>query len=578
MFNFRSLPEFEKWIIMGFIIGIGIGVFTIIVTLLLEFFKDLFLIDILHLFLPEPLRPEFSYKINIFLPLIVGLGGLISGILVYKIAPEAAGGGIDYAIYAYHNVGKMRKRISLVELLSSTVLLGSGGSAGDLGPMGLIGASIASSLSEIFHLTPEDIRKAISIGIGSGVAAIFKAPIGGALLSAEILYKRDFEPEVILPSMIASATSYSIYGLYVGFQPIFGIYPYSFSPLRLPFYAILGAIIGLLSILFVKIYSSITLFFKKLKIPKFIKPAIGGLIAGGLMIFFPELIGTGYGWDYVLEQGDFKLINTYGISLILFLIIMSIAKILSSSLSIGSGGSGGIEAPAFEVGGLVGAAVGEVFHILFPAIVPVVAPFVIIGILTMFGAPAKAPVSVMIIVTEMTNSLQLLPGEMVAVAIAYVISGKYSLYPAQYNTRKESPVHKSEYEVPVMEKLKIADCKIDDIKIYLHDNVGNAIRVMTENQLNSLPVVDSNNTFIGIVYLRDIENQKSSDTVFKYITFGSPYVSTTSSLEHALEIMSRNKARWIPVVENNKLIGIVTIDSVFDAYERESKNIKSNNV
>ncbi|BCS91172.1 MAG: chloride channel protein [Candidatus Micrarchaeota archaeon] len=574
MYRLRSLPYFEKWIILGFIIGVGIGIFAILFTFIYEVFKSLFLTYILHISLPQPFNPEFSYTYNLFIPLVVGLGGLIAGIIVYTLAPEAAGGGIDYAVYAYHNIGKIRKRVSIIDLISSTIILGSGGSAGDLGPMGLIGASVASFLTEILHLSPEDIRKAIAIGIGSGVAAIFKAPIGGALLSAEILYRRDFEPEVILPSIIASAIAYSIYGFYAGFEPFLGVYTYTFSPLQLPFYALFGIVIGILSIVFVKIYSSITTLFKKTKLPNFVKPAIGGLLAGIPMIILPEIIGTGYGWDYILYKGNFSVINTFGIPLILFLFLLAIVKMISSSLTIGSGGSGGIEAPAFEIGALIGASYGEIFHILFPAIIPTVAPFVIIGLLTMFGAPAKTPVSVIIIVTEMTASLQLLPGEMIAVVIAYVITGRYSLYPSQYPTRKDSPADKVEYEVPIMEKLKVKDCKIDNIKIFINNTLEEAIKLMSENNLASLPVIDSNNSFIGILYLRDIENKKRSDKISKYVTLGSPYVSYSSSLEHALEVLGRNKSRWIPVVENNKLQGILTIDSIFEAYERETGRIK----
>ena len=124
----------------------------------------------------------------------------------------------------------MRKRVAFVELFTSTIILGSGGSAVDLGPMGLIAESLASTIAQLFDLTPEDMRRAVAVGISSGVGAIFKAPIGGALLSAEILYRRDLESDVILPSMISSAIAYSIYGSYVGFQPMFGLYPFQYHP------------------------------------------------------------------------------------------------------------------------------------------------------------------------------------------------------------------------------------------------------------------------------------------------------------------------------------------------------------
>ncbi|BFH72812.1 chloride channel protein [Sulfurisphaera javensis] len=571
LLKLSELPYFEKWIILGFIIGIFIGLSAIAFDFLYRLFYTIFLIDILHLSLPKPLNPTFSYTVNPLLILVVTFGGLISGLLT-MLSPEASGGGVDFAIKAYHNRGKIRKRVAFIELFSSSILLGTGGSAGDLGPMGLIGASIASLITEVLGLTPEDIRKAIAIGIGSGIGVIFKAPIGGALLSAEILYRRDFESEVILPSMISSATAYSIYGLYSGFQPIFGIYPYTFSPLRLPLYAILGILIGLTTILFVRIYHEISNMFRKMKVPQYVKTTLGSFLSSILLLFLPELIGTGYGWDYILEAGKINEINTYGIPLLLFLLLIAVAKMISSSFTIGSGGSGGIEAPSFEIGALIGAIVGIIFHNLFPSIVPFIAPFVIIGMLALFGAGAKAPISVMIIVTEMTYSLQLLPGEMVAVAIAYVISGKHTLYPSQFPTRKESPVHRSEYEIPVMLKVKIRQCKLQDVKINPDEKVEKVIELMKEYGLTSMPVVDKNSTFIGIVFYQSIEGKEGR--IGDYVIRGVPTVSLNSNLEDAWEVIARTRSSYVIVTEGEKFIGIVSLEEMLKCYEKRIKRKK----
>ena len=572
-FSVDKLPYFEKWIILGTLIGIAVGLFSIAFTILLEFFQLLFIHIILHISYPKPLGEGGNLRVPPFhpsflVPAIVGLGGLIAGIIIYRISPETAGGGVDFAITVYHKLqGKMRKRVAFVELFTSTIILGSGGSAGDLGPMGLIGGSLASTIAQLFDLTPEDMRRAVAVGIGSGVGAIFKAPIGGALLSAEILYRRDLEPDVILPSMISSAIAYSIYGSYVGFQPMFGLYPFQFSPLRLPFYALLGVIIGLFSILFVKIYSTITLVFKKMKIRDEIKPAIGGVLVGLLILIFPEVMGTGYGWDNLLEFGVIPFSSLPCI----FLLLVGLVKMLASSLTIGSGGSGGIEAPAFEIGAFIGASYGLIVHDLFPNIVPVIAPFVIIGMLTMFGAPAKAPLSVMVIITEMTSSLQLLPGEMIAIALAYVISGKYTLYPAQYPTRRDSPAHRSEYEVPIMENIRVNEVPFTELRINENEDVMNARKLMEEDGYFSLPVVNNEGNFVGAVFYKDIANKKGK--VIEYTVRGIPYVTPSSNIENAWEIITRTKSRWVAVVEKGKLIGVITLDDLFSVYERELKKV-----
>jgi CIC family chloride channel protein len=305
----------------------------------------------------------------------------------------------------------------------------------------------------------------------------------------------------------------------------------------LPFYALLGVIIGLFSILFVKIYSTITLVFKKMKIRDEIKPAIGGVLVGLLILIFPEVMGTGYGWDNLLEFGVIPFSSLPCI----FLLLVGLVKMLASSLTIGSGGSGGIEAPAFEIGAFIGASYGLIVHDLFPNIVPVIAPFVVIGMLTMFGAPAKAPLSVMVIITEMTSSLQLLPGEMIAIALAYVISGKYTLYPAQYPTRRDSPAHRSEYEVPIMENIRVNEVPFTELRINENEDVMSARKLMEEDGYFSLPVVDNEGNFVGAVFYKDIANKKGK--VIEYTVRGIPYVTPSSNIENAWEIITRTKSR-----------------------------------
>ncbi|BDC17985.1 chloride channel protein [Acidianus sp. HS-5] len=573
MLSLGKLPYFEKWILLGVLIGISVGVFSIAFTVLLNLFQFLFIHEILHVEYPKPLGEGGKLIIppfhpNLLIPGIVGLGGLIAGILIYRISPETAGGGLDFAITTYHKLqGKIRKRVAFVELFTSTIILGSGGSAGDLGPMGLIGGSLGSTIAQLLDLTPEDMRKAVAVGIGAGIGAIFKAPIGGALLSAEILYRRDLEPDVILPSMVSAAIAYSIYGSYVGFQPLFGTYPFCFSPLRLPFYALFGVIIGVLSIFFVTLYSSIASAFKRLKIRSELKPAIGGILVGLLVLLFPEVLGTGYGWDNLLEFGVIPSLPLP----CAFLLLIAIVKMISSSLTIGSGGSGGIEAPAFEIGAFLGSSYGLITHNLFPTIVPVIAPFVVIGMLTMFGAAAKAPLSVMIIITEMTSSLQLLPGEMIAVAIAYAISGKYSLYPSQYPTRRDSPAHRSEYEIPVMEEIRIKEVPLTELKIKENDDITLAKKMMEEEGYLSLPVVDNEGNFVGAIFYRDIVNKQGK--VRDYAVRGVPYVTPSANIEHAWEIITRTKSRWVAVVDKGKLLGVVTLDDLFIVYEKELRKI-----
>ena len=245
------------------------------------------------------------------IPLVTTVGGLCSGILVYGFAPEAEGHGTDAAIDAFHNKkGEIRSRIPLVKLVASAITIGSGGSAGREGPTAQIGAGFGSFLSKRLHLSVKDRRIAVAVGIGAGIGSIFKAPFGGAIMSAEILYMGDFEVETLLPAFIASTVGYSIFASYAGWTPIFGYLNLSAftDPLVLPFYAVLGIVCGLVGIVYVKGFYGTRAFFQRLRMPRFLKPALGGLLVGIIGMFLPQVLGMGYGWLQIVMSGNFVLL------------------------------------------------------------------------------------------------------------------------------------------------------------------------------------------------------------------------------------------------------------------------------
>ncbi|MEM4085886.1 MAG: chloride channel protein [Saccharolobus sp.] len=573
-----SLSYFEKWFILGIILGIIAGLAATVFYELLHVFEYIFIFRFINMSYPRPLGEggtlDFVFHPGNYLliPVSTTIGGLISGIIVYTLAPEAEGHGTDAVIKAYHYFqGKIRWIVVPVKIIASAITIGSGGSAGREGPTAQFSAGIGSIVADLLHLSPDDRRKAVAVGIGAGIGTIFKTPIGGAILAAEILYRRDIEPEVIYPAIIASAIGYTIFGSIFGFTPVFGYYSGTFNPLRLPLYAVLGLIAGLFAILYPKVFYSINRLFKKIPIPNHVKPAIGGAITGLIALLAPEILATGYGWINLVEFEKFNALYSPILPVLVLIVALPFLKIIATSFTVGSGGSGGVFAPGLFIGAYVGASVGLLFHYFFPNLVPTIAPFVIIGMMSFFAGAGKVPLSVIIMVTEMTSSLQLLPGAMIAVAISYLVSGNNTIYISQLPTRRDSPAHKSEYEIPIMEKIRVSECKLRDIKVYIDDEVSKAIELLNENNFMSLPVVDHNNKFLGIVYLRDLEKARSNDTIVKYLTRGSPYVTPSSTLEQALEIMSRNKARWVSVVDNDKFLGVLTIESLLEAYKLKLK-------
>jgi len=540
---------------------------------------EYFLLEsVIGLTVPRPLGEggslifQFHATRYYLIPFVVAAGGAISGLLVYSLAPEAEGHGTDAAISAYHyREGKVRWRVIPIKLISSAFTIGSGGSAGREGPTAQLSAGIGSMIADLMGLTPEDRRRAVAVGIGAGIGTIFKTPIGGAILAAEILYKRDLEPDVIFPALVASAVGYSIFGSIEGFTPIFGNYTGSFDPIRLPLYAILGLIAGLMGLFYIKTFYGVHDTFKRVRLSPYLKPVIGGLLTGTIALLAPEVMATGYGWINLLEYEKFT--EFYSLLPVLYLLVLlPFIKVLATSLTIGSGGSGGVFAPGMFIGAFVGGDVGLLFHFLFPQLVPSIAPFVIIGMVSMFGGAAKAPLSVLIMVTEMTGSLQLLPGAMIAVAISYLVTGNQSIYRSQVPTRRESPAHASEYEQALLAKIKVAQCKLRDIKVSAISSVEETISIMMRNNFFSIPVVDNDDNFLGVAYMRDILG-KSGD-VGKFVVRGVQTVMRQSSLEEALETMSRTKARWAPVVEKGKLLGVLVMEDAMEVYREELVKLK----
>lgn len=449
------LPQsyYVKWLILGVILGVVSGISAAVFYLALKFAERLFMVELVGLQLPEPLGEGGSLNYSFhasrpwLIPISVALGGLLSGLIVYTWAPEAEGHGTDAAINAFHRLGgKIRRRVPPIKLVASAITIGSGGSAGAEGPASQLSAGIGSLIADLLGLSERDRRIAVAVGIGAGIGAIFKAPIGGALLASEILYKRDFETEVIFPALIASAAGYVIFGSVFGFTPLFGYYLGEFDPSTLPLYLLLGVVDGLMAILYVKTFYSVHGLFKKMRVANYAKPVIGGLAAGLIGLVAPEVLGTSYGW---LNLAEFDKVDAFvsliPMPLLLLLTLLPFLKILATAFSIGSGGSGGVFAPGIVIGAFVGYDTWLLFHYIAPSLAPSPTPFVVVSMLAFFGAASKAPVAVMFMVVEMTGSYNLLPAAMITAAIAYLVSGDYTIFQAQVPTRRDSPAHSDEY-------------------------------------------------------------------------------------------------------------------------------------
>ena len=573
----RGVVILRTWVIYGIILGIVAGVGAILLYESIKLSTHLFLGEIVGYIPPCPLsegsvNPSLPSN-RLLIPVATTLGGLISGLLVYKLAPETEGHGTDAAIDAFHNGRAVRKRVPIIKMIASAITIGSGGSAGREGPMAQIASGIGSFLGERFKLNRHQRRILMAVGVGAGIGSIFKAPFGGALFGAEVLYKRDFEVEVIVPAIIASVIGYVIFGAWTGYEPVFGMVGLQHEfvkPINLLFYAILGVVCGLGGILYVKTFYATKSLFSTMKIPNYLKPAIGGLGVGLLGMAFPHVLGVGYGWLQLAMTERLALLPLYVI------IALAIAKIFATALSIGSGGSGGVFAPGLFVGGMLGLALWKVFKMMFPDVFTCsMAAFVIVGMMALFGGVAKAPISVIIMVTEMTSSYLLLVPSMLATTISYLVTRENTIYESQVEDRASSPAHYPEYHIPVLRGIYVREAMSRDVvTIKPYDSIEDAMKLMGQKRVKGVLVVDESGDLCGIVTLEDVlkipPSERSNQPVESIMSEDLITAFEDETLHDAFEKMVHHGISHLPVVDADnpkKVVGMLTINDIMRAYD-----------
>jgi CIC family chloride channel protein len=388
------------------------------------------------------------------LVLLPAAGALACGIIT-QLAPETRGGGGDAMIDAFHHHGGfIRRRVIWVKGLASLFTLGSGGAGGREGPTMQIGAALGSRVGLMLGVSPSERRILMVAGVAAGISAVFRTPLGAALLAVEVLYRDDFESEALIPAVLASVVAYSVV------ISIFGESTLFWQPSRFPFvpahlwlYGVMALLVALLANLFVSSLRAVQTVSGRLSVPEWAKPAIGGLALGVFAVPLILLVGWrvgesgqglgllggGYGAVQLAISGASWLPG--GWSGIALLAGLCIAKVFASSLTIGTGGSAGDFAPSLVIGGLFGGAFGRAVQMFSddPRINP--AAFALIAMGTFYGGLAHAPLASLIIVCELAGSYDLLVPLMLAEGIAFIALRKRSLYRAQLPNRRQSPVH-----------------------------------------------------------------------------------------------------------------------------------------
>jgi chloride channel protein, CIC family len=590
--NSADIAHAGKWaayfIAIGIIAGLGSIVFHYLCQLGIHYFMD-FMAGYRppapageHHLLPQTNSP-FNRWMLFFLP---AMGGLVSGWLVYTFAPEAEGHGTDAAINAYHNQGGfIRSRVPIVKTLASAITLTTGGSGGREGPIAQIGAGFGSFLATQLKLTDRDRRIMMAAGIGAGVGSIFRAPLAGALFAAEVLYRDpEFESEVIIPAGISSVVAYCLFCLVFGWGSLFDSPPFKFqNPLELGPYLVLALVLVGSGACYVKMFYGTIHFFEKMPhIPNHIKPAIGGLCTGCIGFFWPQCIAFGYGFaQKAIHMDAFPEIT------ISFLLVLAFGKILTTSFSIGSGGSGGVFGPSIVIGGAIGGAVGKFFHQILPTVVTEPGAFVIVGMAGFFTAVSNTPISTIIFVSEMTNSYHLLLPSLLVCSVAYLAAQRWTIFHRQVKSKVDSPAHAGDFFVDVLQAFTVGEILplVQKVKQIPQDMPFLEFKNYFSNTTQHyFPVMDGNGRLVSIFSINDVRGILFSSeiehlVVMKDIGPSDIIVVTPSEdLNSVLKKFTTKNLDSLPVVEekdHGRLIGMVNRREVISFYNQKVAELKS---
>jgi len=584
IFSFRKSKAINLFyfVLIGLIAGTGSIVFQFLCDVGLHFFLD----SLAGYRPPGPTNEprlftetttEFSRWVLLVLP---ALGGIISGWLVYTFAPEAEGHGTDAAIDAYHNKGGLiRKRVPFIKTIASAITLTTGGSGGREGPIAQIGAGFGSFLATRLKLSDRQRRIMLAAGIGAGVGSIFRAPLAGALFASEVLYRGpDFEGDVLIPSGIASVVAYCLFCLVFGWGSLFSSPAYQFTnPAELGPYIILAIILSAVSFLYVKCFYGVKDLFSKMRIPHHFKPAVGGLITGIIGFFLPETLSFGYG---VLQQALFNEISLY------LLLAIAFGKILTTSFTISSGGSGGVFGPSVVIGGALGGAVGQFFHNIAPNLIQVPGTMVVLGMAGFFTAVSNAPRSTIIFVAEMTNSYQMLLPALLVCLLCYQLSWKLTIFQKQVLNKAASPAHAGEFFIDLLQTAKVSDMSehIKPAASVLESMSLAAFKLFfTSTNQQYFPVVDNHDRLTGIFSNTDIRKilfDSDMDNLVVVSDIATTDIIRTTLDEDLNEVMKKFTIKNIdalPVVAEDapdQLLGMVRRKEVIAFYNEKIQEMK----
>ncbi|MBN1518187.1 chloride channel protein [Candidatus Sumerlaeota bacterium] len=503
------------------------------------------------------------------------VGGLFVGLIVHFFAREAKGHGVPEVMEAIAlRGGRMRPRVVIGKMVASAICIASGGSVGREGPIVQVGATLGSSIGQWLHIDEKRLRTLVGCGAAAGIAAAFNAPIAGALFAVEIILG-DFGVMQFSPIVIAAVSGTVVARHFEGNFPAFAVEKGAYtleSPLELFAYAVMGVCAGLVALGFVKVLYFFEDAWDGFKIFPPLKTVIGGALIGIMALWAPQIYGVGY------EAMHDALTNDASMTLGLLLALL-VAKILAVSITIGSGGSGGIFAPSLFIGAMAGGAIGQVMNMIWPGAVGSPGAYALVGMGAVVGAGTHAPITAIVMIFELTGNYAIILPLMIACIISTLVATrlqKTSIYTLKLE-RRGIHVHEGR-DINVLKHLKVADVMREAfISCGPHQQLMPIISQFINNPDSSVFVTDKEHCLLGVISIHDIRPLMADMESFENLIIAAdmmrqgdfPVVSPDDSLDEVMKRMGGNQRDEIPVIRDGELMGVIWPEDVIDRYNAE---------
>lgn len=506
--------------------------------------------------------------------LLMGGAGLVVGFIVDRWAREAKGHGVPEVMEALAlRSGRIRPRVAGLKVLASSLTIGVGGSAGREGPIVQVGSALGSTLGQLFHFSAERIRTLVACGAAAGIAATFNAPIAGAIFALEVILGR-FTVRYF-GAVVISAVAASIVGRsFLGIEPAFAVPAYPLNHLaEIPIYVVLGLLAAIVAVLFIRVLYRLEGLFDAWKLPMTYKAAIGMLLTAAVGVIAPGRQVLGPGMELIGEA----IANDFDITLQLMFVLLFL-KLAATTFTLGSGNSGGVFAPGLFMGAMLGGIVGNVAHTLWPAIAANPGAYAIVGMAAVFAGAARAPITAVLIVFEMSNDYQLILPLMMATVLSTLLAEHLfseSIYTLKLRLKG---IHLQRgRDVDIMQGVLVREAMTRDPYVVQENMPLQELgEFFQQTHSHSFPVVDRDHHLVGIVSITDYDRAleqggaKNGRTVQDIATTKRLLIAYEDEpMGDALQRQAVRDINKLPVVSREdpgRVIGVIRRRDIIKAY------------